>query len=95
MKINLEFLSMPTVTKTIGSKSLSLDFPGQTIEDLMKEVSNRYGQKVRRFLLDESGRLDRTFKVLLNKKEWIRGDQMNKTLNDGDQVTIMMLVAGG
>ena len=95
MKIAVEFLSMPVVTKIVGGKSISFDFHGQTIEDLMNEIVTRYGEKVRGFLLDESGKLDRIFKILLNKKEWVSRDHMNKTLKDGDQVTIMMLVGGG
>ena len=95
MNITVEFLSLPIVTKIVGSKLLSLDFPGQTINELIDEIINRYGQEVRRFLFDESGKLDRIFKIHLNKKEWIPREQMNKTLTDGDQVTLMMLVAGG
>jgi len=95
MKITVEFLSLPIVTKIVGSKLLSLDFPGQTINELIDEIIDRYGPELRRFLFDESGKLDRTFKVHLNKKEWIPREQMNKILKDGDQVTLMMLVAGG
>ncbi len=95
MKISVEFLSLPIVTKIVGGKSLSLNFSGQTIDDLINEIVNKYGEKVRRFFLDESGKLDRVFKILLNKKEWISRDQMNKTLKEGDQVTIMMLIGGG
>ncbi len=95
MKISVEFLSLPIVTKIVGGKSLSLNFSGQTIDDLINEIVNKYGEKVRRFFLDESGNLDRVFKILLNKKEWISRDQMNKTLKEGDQVTIMMLIGGG
>ena len=95
MKITVEFLSMPVVTKVIGASSLALEFEGQTIEDLIKEVTGRYGEKVRQFLLDEAGKLDMIFKIILNKKEWIYREQMNKKLQPGDRVTIMMLAAGG
>jgi sulfur carrier protein ThiS len=95
MKISVEFLSLPVVTKIVGGKSIKLNFSGQTIDDLLNEITKRYGLEMRRFLFDESGKLDRIFKILLNKKEWISRDQMNKILEDGDQVTIMMLVGGG
>ncbi len=95
MKINVEFLSMPIVTKIVGSKTLALDFPGQTVDDLINQIVNTYGEKLRHFLLDESSKLDRAFMIHLNKKEWIRRDQLNKNLNHGDQVTLMMLVGGG
>jgi molybdopterin converting factor small subunit len=95
MKINIEFLSMPIVTKIVGSKILSLDFPGETITDLINQIVNTYGEKLGHFLLDGSNKLDRAFMIHLNKKEWVRRDQLNKTLKDGDQVTLMMLVGGG
>jgi len=95
MKITVEFLSIPVVAKIIGSKSTTIDFNGRTIEDLIQEIICKYGEKVRQFLLDESGKLDMIFKVILNKKEWIYRDQMDKILIEGDKVTIMMLAAGG
>lgn len=95
MNIVVEFLSLPNVVKMVGSKLIYIDFSGQTINDLINEITNKYGLKLRRFLLDGSGKLDLVFKVRLNKNEWISRDQMNKSLKDGDQVTIMMLVGGG
>jgi molybdopterin converting factor small subunit len=95
MKINIEFLSMPIVTKIVGSKTLTLDFPGETINDLVNQIVHYYGEKLRHFLLDESSKLDRAFMIHLNRKEWIRRDQLDQPLKDGDQVTLMMLVGGG
>jgi molybdopterin converting factor small subunit len=95
MKVTVEFLSLPKITKITGGKSVPLDFRGGSISDLIDEIASRYGEEVRRFLLDDSGKLDMTLKVLLNKKEWIKREHLNKSLNDGDLVTIMMLVGGG
>lgn len=95
MKITVEFLSLPKITKITGGKTVTLDFRGGTIADLINEIGVRYGEEVRRFLLDDSGKLDMTLKVLLNKKEWIKREHIDKSLNDGDVVTIMMLVGGG
>ncbi|MCK4942276.1 MAG: MoaD/ThiS family protein [Candidatus Aminicenantes bacterium] len=95
MKINITFLSLPKVTKIIGSKSILFNFSGQTINDLLNELVKKYGIELGQFLLDDSGKLDSIFKVLLNEKQWISRDQMNKTLEAGDQVTFMMLVGGG
>ena len=95
MKITVEFLSLPNVAKMVGSKMVTLDFSGTTVEELVLQVCEKYGPKVRQFLLDESGQLDLSFAVTINKKEWIRRDQMSHALCDGDQVTIMLLAAGG
>jgi molybdopterin converting factor small subunit len=95
MKIEITFLSLPKVTKIIGSKTISFNFSGQTINDLLNELVQKYGAELGQFLLDDSGKLDMVFKIILNKKDWIKGDQLNKVLQDGDELTIMMLVGGG
>ena len=95
MKITVEFLSLPNVVKKVGSKKVVLDFSGNTVNDLIGEVARKYGRDVEKFLLDESGRLDMTLSVAINQQEWIRHSQFDRPLQDGDCVTIMMLVAGG
>ena len=95
MSLTVEFLSLPIVTKIVGSKTIQMDFAGQTVEGLIHEVTEKYGGKVRQFLLDENGRLDMMLKVLCNGEEWIQQDQMRKQLQDGDRLTIMLLAAGG
>ena len=94
-EVIVEFLSLPNVVKLVGSKSITLDFRGQTVDELVRDVAGRYGKKVQSFLLDESGRLDTHFRVVLNKKEWLKRDQLDRTLIEGDRVTIGMLVGGG
>jgi molybdopterin converting factor small subunit len=95
MKITVDFLSLPNVVKKVGSKSVVLDFSGATVRDLVREVAEKCGSDVKKFLLDETGNLDMCLSLTVNQKEWIRYNQMDKPLNDGDRVTIMMLVAGG
>lgn len=95
MKITVEFLSLPNVVKMVGSKNVAIEFNGRTVDDLIRSVCEKYGSKVQQFLLDETGHLDMSFAITINKQEWIRREQMSRTLCDGDQVTIMMLAAGG
>ncbi len=95
MSVTVEFLSLPNVVKMVGSKTITIDFSNQTVEELILQVTERYGSKVRKFLLDENGKLDMMLKVLHNREEWIRADRMQKPLEDGDHVTIMLLAAGG
>ncbi len=95
MSVTVEFLSLPNVVKMVGSKTITIDFSNQTVEELILQVTERYGSKVRQFLLDENGKLDMMLKVLHNREEWIRADRMQKPLEDGDHVTIMLLAAGG
>ena len=95
MAITVEFLSLPNVVKMVGGKTIKMDYSGQTVESLICQVAEKYGKDVKKFLLDETGRLDMTFKVVRNKEEWIQSEQMQTPLQDGDRITIMMLAAGG
>ncbi len=95
MKITVEFLSLPNGVKKVGSKSVVLDFAGTTVNDLVHEVAGKFGNDVRKFLLDETGNLDMSLSLALNQQDFIRHEQMDRPLHDGDRVTIMMLVAGG
>ena len=95
MAVTIEFLSLPNVVKMVGGKTITMEFNGQTVEELIRQVTEKYGSKVRQFLLDENGRLDMMLKVLCNKEEWIHSEQMQRPLEDGDHVTIMLLAAGG
>lgn len=95
MNIQVEFLSLPGVTRIIGKKSIIFELSGCNIRDLIQEISDRYGQEIRQFLLDESGQLDTVFKIQLNKTRWIPRDGLDTQLREGDRVTFMMLVGGG
>ena len=95
MAITVEFVSLPNVVKMVGSKTITMDFSGQTVEELILEVAEKCGKDVKKFLLDETGSLDMMFRVVCNKDEWLHRDQLQRSLRDGDRVTIMMLVAGG
>ena len=95
MKVTVEFLSLPNIAKQVGGKSISHDFAGGSIQELIGEVARKYGKQVSDFLLGPDGRLDTDFRVVLNKREWLNHDQLDRTLKDGDTVTIAMLVGGG
>ena len=95
MNIEVDFLSMPNVTKLIGSKKINVKLSGRTIEDLIHQIIDKYGEKLGGFLLDKTGKLDLVFQVYLNGKKRIPRDQMDKILADGDKITIMLLVGGG
>jgi hypothetical protein len=95
MKVTVEFLSLPNIAKLVGGKSIPHDFAGGTIQELIGEVAGKHGKKVSDFLLDESGQLAPDFRVVLNKQKWLNPDQLDQPVQDGDVITIAMLVGGG
>ncbi len=94
MKVNLKIL-LPTLPEVVGGKELAVEFAGETVNDLLEYLLARYGRKARQALCDERGKLDPVIQVLLNGEEWITHDRLDTVLQDGDDIILMMLMAGG
>jgi MoaD family protein len=94
MKVSLKIL-LPVLPEVIGRKELEVEFAGETVDDLIEYLVARYGRKARQALCDEQGRLDPVIQVLLNGKEWVTHDRLDTVLQDGDNVLLMMMMAGG
>ena len=94
MKIGLK-MYLPVLPEAIGRKELELEFDGQTVNDLIDHLVAQYGRKAKRALYDERGRLDPMVQILLNGEEWVTHDRLDRTLQDGDQVVLMLMLAGG
>lgn len=94
MRVNLKIL-LPVLPEAIGRKELEVEFAGETVNDLIEHLVARYGRKARQALYDEKGNLDPVVQVLLNGEEWVTHDRLDTVLQDGDEVMLMLLLAGG
>jgi MoaD family protein len=94
MKVHLKIF-LPALPEAIGSNKLDVEFSGATVNDLIEHLVERYGKKAKRALLDEKGAFDPLVQVLLNGEEWVTSDQLDTTLHEGDQLMLMMMMAGG
>ena len=94
MKVHLKML-LPVLPEAVGRKDLEVEFAGETVNDLLDHLIAQYGRQARQALLDERGQLDPVIQVLLNGEEWITHDQLGRALHDGDQVILMLMLAGG
>jgi MoaD family protein len=94
MKVHLKIF-LPVLPEAIGRKELTVEFEGQTVNDLIEYLVARYGRKAKQALYDEKGELDQVIQVLLNGEKWITRDQLDTALQDGDSVIFMMMMAGG
>ena len=66
MKIQVESLGLPTLSKLIG-KRVELEMDGGTLADLVEHIINRSGREARKILLDHTGELDMTIQLMLNE----------------------------
>lgn len=94
MKINLKMF-IPVLPEMIGSKELVVEFEGDTVNDLVDHLVDQYGQKAKQALCDEDGNLDPMIQVLINGKSWVTSEQLDEPLENGDDLVIMMMMAGG
>ncbi len=95
MKIQVESLGLPSLSKLIGKKT-ELELAGGTVDDLIGPIISRAGRQARKILLDNTGQLDMTIQVMLNDEGFVpRNELSQRHLKDGDQVKIMLLVGGG
>jgi sulfur carrier protein ThiS len=95
LKIQVESLGLPTLSKLIGKKT-ELEMADGTLADLIAHIVSRSGREARKILLDQNGELDMTIQLMLNDEGFVpRNELSQRTLKDGDSVKIMLLVGGG
>ena len=95
MKIQIESLGLPTLSKLIGRKT-ELEIADGTVADLVAHIVKRHGRKAHKILLDDTGELDLTIQVMINEEGFVpREEYSRRTLKEGDVVKIMLLVGGG
>jgi len=74
----------------------SLELPsGSTPMGLITAVLERYGEGLRRYLLDEAGRLRSSITVAVNGEKVPRERLEEMQLKEGDEVVIIPPISGG
>ena len=95
LKIQIESLGLPTLSKLIG-KTSQLEMTEGTVADLVARIVERHGPRTRKILLDQSGQLDLAIQVMVNDEGFLeRSEYSQRILKDGDAVKFMLLVGGG
>jgi len=95
LKIQIESLGLPTLSKLIG-KTSQLEIADGTVADLVVHIVDRHGRQARKILLDQTGQLDLAIQVMVNDESFLpRSEYSQRFLKDGDAVKFMLLVGGG
>lgn len=95
MKIQIESIGLPTLSKLIG-KSSQVDMADGSVADVVSHIVGRFGPPARKILLDREGRLDLSIQVMVNDESFLpRDEYAQRNLKDGDKVKFMLLVGGG
>jgi sulfur carrier protein ThiS len=95
LKIQIESLGLPTLSKLIG-KTSHLEMTDGTVADLIAHIVDRHGGQACKILLDQTGQLDLAIQVMVNDESFLpRNQYSQRFLQDGDSVKFMLLVGGG
>jgi MoaD family protein len=94
MKVHLRIF-LPVLPKAIGHRELDVEFAGQTVNDLIEHLIARYGRKARQALYDAQGQWDPVVQILVNGEQWVTIERFDTVLQDGDDVILMLMIAGG
>ncbi|MDX9745563.1 MAG: hypothetical protein WCX84_00625 [Syntrophales bacterium] len=87
-----------TIRKEIGWEGKSeevLDFSGGTLGDFMKQISTADGRSFfERFTNGDTGVISNAI-VWYNLKQFVKKDNLDFQLNDGDKIVLLRSIPGG
>lgn len=90
MQVSLKFNSMPLLYKAMNKrKEIVIDFPGETLRDLVDCMRRQFGAAVDKALLDRNNDIDVEIRVVLNGAAYLVENRMDTRLKDGDTLTFL------
>lgn len=94
MKIQVRFVA--TLRHILGVKSIDLEIsrPMKVLE-VLNLLAEKYGEKFRKAVFDENGKVKSEFLIFVNEAEISVLDGLNTEISDGDVITLLPTIHGG
>jgi hypothetical protein len=91
MEIHLSVKGVAPLYKLLGKKNdIDITFPGNTLQDLINELINKFGNGVKKAILDDKEEIDMEIRVSVNQIGFLSyGKRMNASLKESDTIYIM------
>ena len=94
MRVTIKFFT--ALREIAGKKEEVFEFSrGTTIKELLKHLSENYGQAFKEYIYNEKGRVKSHLEFLINGKSITTLKGFETKLNDGDKIAIIPPVGGG
>jgi len=94
MRVTVKFFT--ALREIAGKKEEAFEFSrGTTIKELLKHLSENYGQAFKEYIYNEKGRVKSHLEFLINGKSITTLKGFETKLNDGDKIAIIPPVGGG
>lgn len=95
MKIKVELLGMFEASNVVGKDTFEVDVAGNTVQDVLNEMVNRYGKKLKDCFYGDKGDFDLNIQISLNRDTFVPVDRLDTSLKDGDTISFILVMAGG
>ena len=94
MRVTVKFFT--ALREIVGKKEEEFEFSrGTTVKELLKHLSESYGQAFKEYIYNERGRVKSHLQFLINGKSITTLKSFESRLKDGDKVAIIPPVGGG
>ena len=95
MEVRVKFIGVPGAVQAVGHKEITAQIDEPTLGGLLRQLQSTYGAPLRKALFTPQGAVDNAIQILHNGRDFVARDALGQHLDDGDQVTFMMMMAGG
>jgi len=95
VNICVKTIGFPDLKKNWGSNEITVGLEGRTFGDLLQNLKLAYGDAIQKALLNEKRAVHGSVQVLRNERKWIPRGDLSFSLQDGDEVSFLLMVAGG
>jgi len=95
VKVHIEFFGLPILTNIVGAVH-EIEFEGNTLKDLIAQLTRRYGTGVERVLVDDEKRLNPYILAVINEELIVGHEERSEVrLTEGDRVIFTIMAGGG
>lgn len=92
MRVRVKLVGFPDLQARLGTDPANVELDGSTLGDLLRWLQRTHGDPAGIRLLHTSEQLDPDIVVLRNGRQPI---PLDAKLSEGDQLTLVVVVAGG
>lgn len=86
---------IPAVMSSATNGERELQIEGETIKDIIEELSKRYGNSFKNKILDIKGKPKPVINIYVNDENIKFLDELSTKVNDNDEILFLPAVSGG
>jgi len=96
MKVRVKVRFFTILREIVGKREEQIEFSqAVTVEELLKQLSKKYGEKFKDYVYDEKGEVRSYLQFLINGQGITTLQGFKTKLKEGDQIAILPPVGGG